>query len=282
MLGAAVLASLAHSGVRFASAELPLFEVAFVRAVMGFAVLTIMMLFSQRRFGLRTRALPLQLLRGVIICASVMFWFYGLSTVPLAKVVVLSFSSSIFLTIGAAVFLHEKVGIRRWSAVAGGLLGALVILRPGLVDISLGALSTVLASILWAAATLLLRPLSRYDGNSTIVLYSLLAIVVITAIPTALVWEQPSVEMLWIILGLGMAAAFGHMAFANALRHADATITIPADYTRLLWSALLGYVLFHERPDIYVWIGAAMIIGSSLYITYRESYLEKVKQKSYV
>ena len=275
MLAAAAIASLVHVLVRIAGEELPIIEVSFVRSMLGGVFLAPLLFLRSNRGGWRTRNLRMHAIRGAVTATAVFFWFYGLATIPLVQVVALSFSAAIFTTIGAALFLGEKVGPRRWSAVFAGLAGAMVILRPGLIEISPGSLATLLGSALWAVSVLLVKRLARQDGNLTIVLYTAFFVAVLSALPAAVVWKMPSDEVLWLLLGLGAVSALGQVVFTNALRHADVTVTIPADFTRLIWAALLGFLLFEEKPDIYTWAGGFMIVGASLYIAYRESRIQR-------
>ena len=271
MAGSAVFAALVHSGVHLTGATIPVVEVAFFRSLFALVAIAPALLLNPARRVWRTRNPVLQLVRGVVITTSMFFWFYGLATVPLVEVVSLSFSAAIFVTAGAALFLGERVGAQRWAAVLVGLAGALVILRPGLVEVSLGSLSTLAGSALWAAGILMTKRLAREDGNLNFVLYTGGCAVILFAVPTAWTWEAPPWWMLGILAGMGVFTALGHVLMSNALRLADATVTMPIDYTRLVWTALIGHVVFNERPEIQTWVGAAMIVGASLFIAYRES-----------
>ena len=279
MVFSAGIASLVHVGVRVVGSEIPILEVAFVRALIGTIVLLPLIMLGKFGGSWRTRALRLQIIRGVVSTVAIVLWFYALTTVPLAQVVALSFTSSIFVTIGAALFLREKVRLRRWSAVACGLAGAFVILRPGFVEISLGSIAVMLGSVFWGASVLTAKHLARYDSNVTIVFYTTLQVALLTALPAFVVWEEPSSINFLILAATGIAGSTAFIAFTSALRHADATVTVPADFTRLVWGTLFGYLIFNERPDIYTWVGAAMIISASLFIAYREARLESASRQ---
>ena len=271
MAGAALFAALVHSGVHLTGATLPVIEVAFFRSLFALVAIAPFLLRHRQHLAWRSRSPIWQLVRGVSTTLGMFFWFYGLATVPLVEVVSLSFSSAIFVTVGAALFLGERVGPRRWAAVLIGLAGALVILRPGLVEVSLGLLSALLGSVFWAASLLMTKRLSREDGNLNFVLFNSVCAVVLMAVPTAVTWEPPPWEILGVFAAMGVFSALGHVLMSNALRLADATVTVTIDYTRLIWVALIGYFFFSEQPEIHTWAGAAMIIGASLFIAYRES-----------
>ncbi len=271
MAGSALFAALVHSGVHLTGASIPVVEIAFFRSLFALLAIIPFLLLDPARSTLRSRSPLRQLIRAAATTSGMFFWFYGLATVPLVEIVSLSFSASIFVTIGAALFLGERVGVQRWSAVLVGLAGALVILRPGFVELSLGSLSALLGSVLWATAILMTKRLAREDGNLNFVLYNSVFAVVFLAAPTVATWETPAWWILGVLAAMGMCSALGHILMSNALRLADTTVTLPIDYTRLVWAALIGYLVFNEHPGIHTWIGAAMIIGACLFIAYRES-----------
>ena len=271
MAGSCLFAALTHSGVHLTGAHLPVVEVAFFRALFSLLAVLPILLLDPGRAIWRPRNPVRQLVRGVVTTAAMFFWFYGLATVPLVDVVALSFSSAIFVTAGAALFLGERVGAQRWAAVLVGLAGAGVILRPGLVEVSPGSLSTLLGSALWASGLLMTKRLTREEGNLGFVVNFSVCAIVLLAAPTVLVWQTPAWWLLGVLAAMGVFSAIGHVLMSNALRLADATVTMPIDYTRLVWASLIGYLFFAEEPDRFTWIGAAMIIGASLFIAYRES-----------
>ncbi len=271
MAFAALCQALVQSGVHLTGATLPVVEVAFFRSLFAVVVVVPFLFLKPARPVWRSQNLRGQIIRALSTTISMFFWFYGLSTVPLVEVISLSFTSTIYVTIGAALFLGEKVGPRRWAAVCIGLTGALVILRPGLVPLSLGMLSAMLGSVLWATGLLMTKRLSREDGNLSFVVYAAGCAAIFFAVPTAITWETPGWDLLAVLFGMGIFTAIGHVLMSNALRLADASVAMPIDYTRLVWAAVIGYFFFNEQPELLTLVGAAMIIGASLFIIYRES-----------
>ena len=271
MAASALFAALVHSGVHLTGATLPVVEVAFFRSLFALVAILPVLWMYRPPLPWRPHSLRRQILRGAFISVSVFFWFYGLATVPLVEAVSLSFTAALFVTIGAALFLGERVGAQRWGAVIVGFAGALVILRPGFAEISIGMLSTLLGSVLWAAGLLMTKRLSREDGNLSFVLFTAGCTTVLFAVPTAISWVTPPGWLLAILAAMGLCTALGHWLMSNALRLADASLSMPIDYLRLVWVGLIGYFFFGEQPDILAWFGAAMIIGASLFVTYRES-----------
>jgi len=270
MLGASLVLTSMHGAVRYVSAGMHPFEVAFFRNLFG--LLTVMPLLVRGGWGsLRSQHPWWQLLRGLFGLCAMLSWFYGLSVVPLAEATALSFSAAIFGSLGAALFLGERMRARRWSAVLFGFIGALIILRPGIGVFQPGALVVLFASLGWAAALLTVKHLSRSDGVLTIVGWSSILLTVFSLPPALLVWTAPSAAQLWWLLLIGSLATLGHLAMTSAFKLADASAVFPIDFTRLLWASAIGLVAFGEWPDRWTWIGGSVIFASTAYIGYRES-----------
>lgn len=271
MAVAAFLSSVLHAGVRLAGEELPAIQIVFIRTTVACAFVAPLFVLPRHWGAWRTRSPKLQILRGILGTGGIVLWFHALTVVPLAQAAALSFTVSIFVTAGAALFLGEHVGARRWSAVAAGILGALIILRPGFTEVSWGSLEVILSSALWGAGILITKRVAPYDSNLTIVLYQSAIVSLILAVPVATHWVNPSPDIAAIAIGLGILSAVIGFCMANGLRYADVSLTQPVGFTRMIWASLIGYLLFDESPDAYTWIGAAVILSSCLYISYRET-----------
>jgi len=272
MLCAGFNSSLLHLGVRFVGAELPSIEVVFLRALFTL-LLTAPFVFRPGKFAWRTNNLPLQLLRGAIGVASMWTWYYALANMPLADAGVLSFTTPIFITLGAAIYFRESVGAVRSSAVVLGLIGATVVLKPGFETISLAAVAAVGSSILWALSLLIAKDLTRFDSPITISFYQPLMIAPIAGLAVIPVWVMPSGGAWLALVGMGAVAALGNFCYVQALKMTDASTLMPADYVRLLWMVTWGFIFFSEVPGWSTWMGAALIVGSTLFVTWREAQL---------
>ena len=274
MLGAAAVLTTMHASVRHVSAELHPFEIAFFRNLFGLAAVAPLAL----RAGwssVRTRQPRLQVVRSLFSIGAMMSWFYGLSVVPIAQATALSFSAVIFGSIGAVILLGERMRLRRWSAVAAGFTGVLIILRPGLAAVDPGALVVLLSSLCWAMTLLLVKRLAASDSTVCIVTWNSVLLTVFSLPAALLVWTWPDVgALLWLGL-IGVLATMGHLAMTAAFRAADATLVFPIDYTRLLWASALGYLAFGETPDAWTWVGGTVIFASTTYIAYREARLRR-------
>lgn len=270
MLLAGLMSSLLHVGVRVVSPELPTIQIVLLRSLFTMLV-TFPLLFRTGRISWRTNRLDLQVVRGIVSVFSMTTWYYALSILPLADAGALSFTTAIFVTLGAALMFGESVGLRRWSAVVVGLIGTVIVLRPGSGLLTLGAVAALGSSILWAVSLLMAKNLAKYDSSLTITFYQPLMITPFALLATIPVWVWPSPNTWLILFGMGLVAGIGNFAYVHALRIADASLSMPADYVRLLWMVGWGYLLFAEIPAMSTWVGAALIIMSTLFITWRES-----------
>jgi drug/metabolite transporter (DMT)-like permease len=272
MLGAGFCSSLLHLGVRYVGPELPTIQIVFLRAIFTLLA-TAPFVFRPGKVSWRTNHLPLQMLRGVVGVGSMWMWYYALANMPLADAGVLSFTTPIFITIGAALYFREAVGLRRAGAVALGLVGAMVVLKPGYAVVSFAAVAAVASSILWALSLLIAKDLARYDSTITISFYQPLLVAPIAGVAAIPVWVMPSGSAWLVLMCMGVVAGLGNFAFVQALRMTDASTLMPADYMRLLWMVMWGYLVFSEIPGWSTWLGAALIVGSTFYVTWRESRL---------
>ena len=269
LLSTAVLASM-HAGVRHVAADLHPFEVAFFRNLFGFMAI-LPMLLRAGRSGLASEQPKLQILRGVTGIAAMLTWFYALSVVPIATATALSFTAAVFASLGALVFLGEKMRLRRWIAVIISFVGVLIILRPGTGGFDANALLVLLSASMWGAGVVIVKQLSRTDTGVSIVGWMGITLTTLSIPPAILVWTTPSVTQLcWLAL-IGMLGTIGHLTMIRGLRQAETTAVMSVDFARLLWATLLGSFFFADPVDAFTWVGGGVIFASGIYIIYRES-----------
>lgn len=261
--------SIMHGLVRFASEMLPPFQIAFFRNVFGLVFL--LPLLMRSRFAvLRTQRIGLHALRGVINIGAMLMFFTALSISPLAKVTALSFAAPIFMAVLAVLVLGERFRIYRWLAILLGFTGMLIILRPGIVAIDTGALLVTCAAALWAVAMIIIKILSRTESSLTIVAYMGIFLGVFSILPALWVWQPFGAQTLgWLAL-IGLFGTIAQMTLSQALKETDPTALMPFDFLKLIWTALIGVWFFAEVPDVFTWIGAAVIFASGLFIAVRE------------
>jgi len=231
--------------------------------------------------SLHTRRAGLHIFRGAIHTSGMMLWFVGLPLTTLASITALGFTGPIFITIGAALFLGEVVRLRRWAAVLVGFAGAMIIVRPGVGDLGIGALCVLASTPIFSASNLISKALARTDSAHTIVIWQNIVIVICAAPVAFWFWQTPSwTDVLW-FLAAGLCGTLGHLSQQNGYQLADITLLQPIGFLSLLWNALLGFFLFSQQPDIWTFVGAAVIFASAMYISHREA-VRRAKIKSAV
>ena len=254
---------------RIGADDLHVVQVAFMRYFMSL-VLVLPVLARLGVVGFRGLNLRLHGLRGAAHGLAVVGWFYALTQMPIAEVSAIGFTGPMFITIGAALFLGERVGVHRWGAVAVGLVGALIIIQPGVVPLNAGVLAMAAAVPLFAASDLFVKALVRTE-TPTVIIAVLNVILTVGMAPFAWWFWQPTDWRDWVLAG-GMAvfATFSHICMGKAFAAADVSAVQPARFLQLPWLALLGYLAFAEFPSLAAWTGAAVIIASVSYIMNRE------------
>ena len=230
--------------------------------------------------GLRTRRIRLYAARSLLMVASTILLFLGVSLMPLADATALSFSSPLFSTALAVLILRETVGPARWSALFAGFIGVLIILRPGSGTIDPAALVILGCSLTFAGVVITGKMLAATESPELIVLYLSVFSVplsLLAAIPT---WEWPTLGQLLTLFGISAAAVANMYGISRALQIGDASMAMPFDFIRLLFTAALGYVYFAERPDLWTWVGAVLIFGSAVFVAHREAVRARAARRS--
>ena len=255
--------------IRHTGEALHPFEVAFLANLLALVIL--FPILARRRFApLTSGNHRLQLLRGAITFGAMLAWYLGLTLMPLAQATALNFSGPLFGAVLAVAVLGERIRAPRIAALVIGYLGALVVLRPGFVEIGLGPLLILAASAVYGVIIVMLRVLARTDSSLTSTVYTYLCVTPFTFLAALPVWQGPSgAELFWITC-LALATMLHFWTLAQAFAEAEPTAAVPFDFTRLLWAAGFGYLLWGEVPDIWTWVGGVMIFGAAFFIMLRE------------
>lgn len=260
--------------IRLASETLHTFEIAFFRNFFGL-VAALPLLLRHGPDLLKTTQLPRYGVRCLIGVVSMMAGFWAIGHLPLAQAVALSYSTPIFVTIAAVIFLHEQVRARRWVAVGLGFVGVLIIVRPGSASFSAGTLVALVAAVLSGIVSIQIKQLSQVDPADRIVFLTTLIWVPMSLLPALTVWEWPQgITWLWVVSAGAMGTA-GHMLWTRALKLGDVSALTPISFTQLPIVALAGWLLFQEPVDRWTAIGAAVIFVANAYIAHREAQLAR-------
>jgi drug/metabolite transporter (DMT)-like permease len=259
--------------IRALANRLPAGDIAFYRAFFGLLLLLPLVFgggWARARRTIATCRLPLFALRALFTYLAIASYFYALLKIPMAEAISLSTTLPIFMTAMAALILGEAVGLRRWTAVGIGFVGALLIVRPGFAEVSWAAVTALASAALYAAAGITVKLLSRTEPPGRIVFYMNLFVALLAAAPVLVDFTPPRWADFPYILAIGATGTLAHYFQSNAFKRAQASFVAPFDFLRLPLGALCGYLIFNDRPSDWVWIGAALIFASTLWIARRE------------
>lgn len=247
-------------------------QIAFLRFLTAF-VLMLPLLAWRGMSLIRSNAPKLYAVRASLSLFSMTAWFYAISLIPLGELTAIGFLSPLFGTLSAIVILGEKVRLRRWTALAVGFAGAMVMLRPGMSPLSIGQGMALFSALSGGVMAVLLKQLSGRDDPDKIVFLTTAMMTPLSLVPALFVWRPIGVELLPVLLAVGLSGVFGHVCLMRGFRVADASLVLTFEFSRLPFTVLLGYVLFGELIDMWTWTGAAIIFASAVYIVRREARL---------
>lgn len=274
MLGSTMAFGLMAVAIRYATRYVPTQEVAFFRNAFGLLAL-LPMLLRPGHAPLKTQQLPRYFVRSAIGLGSMLCAFWALGHLPLAQAVSLSYSTPLFVTIAAVLWLGETVRVRRWAAVVVGFIGVLVIVRPGTAGFTAGSLVAVGAAVLSSLVAIQIKQLTRIDSADTVVLYTYVFWVPLSLIPAVFVWVWPT-GMAWLwLLATGVLGTIGQLLWTRALRLGEVSALTPISFLQLPLVTLFGWLLFNETVDRWTIIGAGIILAANAYIAHREAVLSR-------
>lgn len=255
---------------KYLSVTMPSIEIAWIRFAVFALIMVPAMVPGSPVFALRTARPGLQLMRAIALLSSSLLFISGLRFLPIAEASATGFVAPLFVTALSIPFLGESVGLRRWLATAVGLVGVLIILRPGTSAFHPAAFFPLVSALAWACTLIMTRMMSGRERAATTMTYSSIIGVGILSALVPLVWVTPSWPDLWFGIFIGVASTAGQWIVVLAFRYADASVLAPFSYTQLLWVSILGFLVFGEVPDLWTITGAVFIVTSGLYTAHRE------------
>ena len=274
MLASTVSFGLMAVVIRMVSKQLPTTEIAFFRNLFGLLAL-LPLLWRGAPGVLRTRQLPRYFVRSAIGIGAMLCGFWALGHLPMAQAVALSYSTPLFVTIFATIWLGEVVRRRRWTAVLLGFIGVLVIVRPGTTGFSAGSLVAVAAAVLSSVVAIQIKQLSRVDPPDTIVFWTYVFWVPLSLLPALFAWQWPQgIAWLW-LAAIGVFGTGGQLLWTRARRLGEGSALTPIGFMQLPLVAGLAWLLFGERIDRWTVLGAAIIFVANAYIAHREARLSR-------
>lgn len=257
--------------VRLCSEEgLPLFEIFFVSTFVAF--------FGMLMWAIYTKGTQLQIktpwlyaIRILLGTAGMILWFYVLKIMPLTEATAISYIAPLFSAMAAILFLHERVDKYRTIALIFGFIGVIIIIRPGIEVVKIGALLAIVVSAIWAIIDIVTKMQTRSEKLSTQTFYITLFISLLSFPLAVPVWQAPTMQQWVSLMILGLIFLFNFFAIFQAYRYADLTLLLPFDFSRLLFTLLFAYLLFGEVMDIWSGVGAIVILSSAVIVTRQEA-----------
>lgn len=283
--------------IKFLSGDYALHQVVLIRSLIGMAfLLGVMMPFSGGWAGLRTRRLGIHAIRGMCVVIANMSFFLGLAALPLAVGVAIFFVSPLLITVFSVIFLGEKVGPRRWVAVLFGLVGVLIVLRPGTEAFQWASVLPVIAAFGYATLHMLTRKIGKTESAFVMSFYIQMMFVLVSASFGLIMGDgrfagsaDPSLEFLfraWVwpplgdyvyLVAVGLTSALGGFFISQAYRTSEAALVAPFEYLAMPMAVFWGFMIFDEWPDVVALAGIALILGSGLYMIWREARLRRAR-----
>ena len=265
MFGAVSSLAVLDAGVKGLTQGYPVPEIAFLRYLFGLAFAIGLALRSAEGLrGLGTRRPGGHLIRSLANLGAMLFFYYALKLMALADVVAIAFAAPIFTTVFSVFLLRERVGRRRWAAVAIGFAGVLVMVQPGGGASGLGSLFALGSAVLYALTVISSRQLSLTESSHTILFYYSVVCLACTGAVLPWQWRTPGAEDLWLFVLVGVTGSAGQFFLNQAFRFGEASMLAPIDYTALIWAAALGYVFWAEVPSTAVLLGVALVVASQM------------------
>ncbi|HHI81909.1 MAG TPA: DMT family transporter [Rhizobiales bacterium] len=260
--------------VRYLGSDIPPIVASFIRYLSGLVILSPVILRTGFKWP-RGKKLGLFAARGLAHATAVSLWFFAMARIPITDVIAIGYTAPIYVTLGAALFLGERLHVRRMLAVIAGFAGAIIILRPGFQVIETGALAQVIAAPVFAASFLMAKKLTG-DENPMVIVIMLTVFCALALLPGAIYqWRTPGLFELALLVLVAILATIGHYAQTRAYQSAPITASQPVWFLQLVWGALVGWFAFGEIVDPWTIAGGAVIITAVIYISRREAQAQR-------
>ena len=260
--------------MRLAQSDINVFTASFLRFGIGFVIILPYLFYS--KFNVyKTNNIKLHFIRGIINVPTMYVGFAALMFIPLEQIQALHFVVPLIVTFLAVFFFKEKIRFVRISALIIGLIGMLVMLRPGIIEMNIGVYMVLFSSLVWSFIIIITKFLSKNDSPITILTYQYSLVTFFSFFIVIFFWEMPSSIIFLYTFLAALSGTVLHLALIYSYKLVDLTLIQPFTFLSLIWASLFGYYIFGEEPDIFTWLGAIIIFSGVLIIFYRESYLKK-------
>jgi len=274
MLWSGLLSIAVWGLIRVSSETLHPFVIVFYRTLFA-TFMFAPFLFKHGLKVLKSNNMNQHVLRGVLSLFVTLGLFYAVANIPLPEAVAINYSAPVFAAVGAILFLKEKARWPRITAIILGFIGVLIVMRPGFQELTPGIWAAFLGSLLFAVILVLTKTLSNNDRPEVIALYSFLFMLPPSFIVALFFWTWPTAEEMMILIAIGILVSLTQTSLVRAFAHSEATAVLPIDFSRLIFATILGFLAFGEKLDVYSLGGAAVIMGSTIFVAHREARQKK-------
>ena len=260
---------------KYLSDDLPILQITWARYFFTVAFVFPIMLFFYKKQLVWSDKPRLQIFRGLILLSANICFFYAISVISLAKALTLAFIAPLIVTAFSPILLGEKVGFRRWTAVAVGFSGSLIVIRPGFLEFNLASMAALATGFFYGFYLIITRKLSTSDNPLLTLLITGMVGALLVSLIIPFYWVKPTLNQWSLMGGIGVFACIGHLFLILSLKYADASKLAPLGYTEIIPNVIIGYYFFSELPDNWTYLGLFIIVLSGLYISRREYHLSR-------
>jgi drug/metabolite transporter (DMT)-like permease len=258
---------------KYLSDDLPILQITWARYFFTVAFVFPIMFFFYKKQLVWSDKPKLQIFRGLILLSANICFFYAISVISLAKALTLAFIAPLIVTAFSPILLGEKVGFRRWTAVAVGFIGSLIVIRPGFLEFNLASMAALATGFFYGFYLIITRKLSTSDNPLLTLLITGMVGALLVSLIIPFYWVKPTLNQWSLMAGIGVFACIGHLFLILSLKYADASKLAPLGYTEIIPNVIIGYYFFSELPDNWTYLGLFIIVLSGLYISRREYHL---------
>ena len=260
---------------KYLSDDLPILQITWARYFFTVAFVFPIMFFFYKKQLVWSDKPRLQIFRGLILLSANICFFYAISVISLAKALTLAFIAPLIVTAFSPILLGEKVGFRRWTAVAVGFIGSLIVIRPGFLEFNLASMAALATGFFYGFYLIITRKLSTSDNPLLTLLITGMVGALLVSLIIPFYWVKPTLNQWSLMAGIGVFACIGHLFLILSLKYADASKLAPLGYTEIIPNVIIGYYFFNELPDNWTYLGLFIIVLSGLYISRREYHLTR-------
>jgi len=249
----------------------PAFQIIFFSVLFAFVPVSLIILADGKADNFRPRRPGLVLLRSSLAIVAMSGGFYAFTVLPLAETYALLFATPLLVTAFSVPLLGEKVRLQRWIAVIAGLIGVVIVLRPGVSALSTGHMAALLSASANSLSSILVRKIGGQERSAVLILYPMILLLIVMSVLMPGIYQPVAIGDLGLMAMVGFLSVIAQSAIIGAYRAAPAAVVAPLQYSQILWAALFGALFFSETPDFYVALGSLIIVASGLFVVWREA-----------